>query len=483
MPALTTRFAPSPTGHLHVGSARTALFAYLLARKTGGTFVVRIEDTDRSRHIEQAVDMIVADLRWLGLDWDEGIEVGGTNGPYRQSERLDLYEKHIDQLLAEGKAYFAFDTPEQLDAMRAEAREAKRDFLYPRPEEFPTPEQAAQAAENGKPVVVRFACPDEDVTVVDDAFGEVTTPAAVLDDFVIRKADGYPTFYLANVVDDALMGINYITRGQEFLGQSWRQTLLRRALGFDEPGCCHLPLIMDMQGRKLSKRDGDVDVGSFRAAGYLPETLVNFVALLGWNPGTEQEKMSLDELVELFSVDRIGKTNAKFDRDKLLAFNTDALAAASTERLVSGFADYLALHESAIPTGDKGLLAHIVDCNRGYKTFADLQEKVEVLFGPDDAFAYVDKAVRKVLEKNDGAGYDVLDQIRPLLAEADWSHDALHALIEGFCKRMELGMGKVAQPLRVALTGNTVSPPIIDTLEFVGKDRCLARIDRCLARR
>ncbi|MFP4353498.1 MAG: glutamate--tRNA ligase [Phycisphaerae bacterium] len=483
MQPLTTRFAPSPTGHLHVGSARTALFAYLLARKTGGTFVVRIEDTDRSRHIEEAVDMIVQDLRWLGLEWDEGIEVGGANGPYRQSERLELYARYIETLLEDGKAYYAFDTPEQLDAMRGKARAEKKDFLYPRPETFPSVAEAQAAREADKPVVVRFACPDRDVTVQDDAFGEVTTPAAVLDDFVIQKADGYPTFYLANVVDDALMGINYITRGQEFLGQSWRQTLLREALGFEEPGCCHLPLIMDMQGRKLSKRDGDVDVGSFRAAGYLPETLVNFVALLGWNPGGDQEKMSLEQLVELFSVERIGKTNAKFDRDKLLAFNTDALAAAQTDRLVAGFRDYLSLNESHIPVSDDALLGRIVDCNRGYKTFADLKDKVDVLFGPDDAFAYVDKAVTKVLAKNDGQGYEVLEKLIEPLGRVEWTGQALHEMIESFCEANELGMGKVAQPLRVALTGNTVSPPITDTLEFVGREACLARIRRCLARR
>jgi glutamyl-tRNA synthetase len=478
-----TRFAPSPTGHLHIGSARTALFAYLLARQSGGKFIVRIEDTDRARHDEEAVGLIVEDLRWLGLDWDEGIEVGGPAGPYRQSERLDLYTSHVDRLLAEGKAYYAFETAEELDALRAEARRRKEDFRYRRPETLPSEADAARAREAGRPVVVRFAVPDRPVTVRDDVFGEVTTPPEAMDDFVIRKADGYPTFYLANVIDDELMGVNYITRGQEFLGQTWRQSVLREALGFSEPGYAHLPLIMDMQGRKLSKRDGAVDIGAFRDQGYLPETLMNFVALLGWNPGGDREKLSMEDLVELFSVERIGKANARFDRDKLLAFNTEALSGASTDRLVAGLKDFLARNPSSIPAEDEDLLGRIVECNRGFRTFAELVEKVDVLFGPDDAFAYDEKAVKKNLLKNDGAGYDVLERVAPVLAGTKFEPEALEAAITEFCRQNELGMGKVAQPLRVALTGRTVSPPIVETLLFVGRQRVEARIRRCLAGR
>ncbi|MCD6303926.1 MAG: glutamate--tRNA ligase, partial [Planctomycetes bacterium] len=366
MAAVKTRFAPSPTGGLHVGGARTALFNYVLARKYGGTFLLRIEDTDRARHDEQAVAGIIEDLRWLGIEWDEGIGVGGPAGPYRQSQRLEIYERYVRRLLDEGAAYYAFDTPEQLDARRRQARAEKRSFRYARPARLPSAAEADRARAAGRPVVVRFKCPDHDVTIHDEAFGDVTVPAGEMEDFIIQKSDGYPTYHLANAVDDALMGVTLVCRGQEFLGQTWRQAAIRRALDLPEPRYCHLPLILDMQGRKLSKRDGAVEVRAFRAAGYLPEALVNFIALLGWRPGGDREKFSLDELVELFSIERIGKANAKFDRDKLLAFNTDALAAADEDRLLAGLKDYLALNpRAAIPAGDDGLLRFLLRIHKG----------------------------------------------------------------------------------------------------------------------
>jgi glutamyl-tRNA synthetase len=486
MDELKTRFAPSPTGHLHVGGARTALFNYVLARQTGGTFLLRIEDTDRARHDEAAVAKITQDLRWLGLEWDEGIEIGGPDGPYRQSERLDVYARYVDQLLDAGRAYYAFETPEELDAMRRKAQAETGGFRYARPERPPTAAEAETARADGRPVVVRFLVPARDVTIHDDAFGEVTMPASEFEDFVIRKADGYPTFYLANVADDALMGVNYVCRGQEFLAQTWRQVLLREALGFAEPRYCHLPLIVDMQGRKLSKREGDTDVHAFRAAGYLPEVMVNFLALLGWRPGGNREKLTMDDLVELFGVDRIGKANAKFDRDKLLAFNTDAVAAADEDRLLAGFRDYLSLNPDAagrIPADDDELLRRLLRANKGFRTFADIPAKCGVLFGPDDAYEYDEKAVRKVLQKGEGAGYAVLADVRQKLAACEWTREALEALIKGYCQERDLGMNKVAQPIRVAVTGRTISPPIYDTLLFLGRQKALARIDRCLATR
>jgi len=480
MEKLKTRFAPSPTGWLHVGGARTALYNYLLARKSGGQMLLRIEDTDRARHDESAVAKIVDDLRWLGIEWDEGIEVGGPAGPYRQSQRLEIYDKYVERLLEQGRAYYAFDTPEQLEAMRTEARARKQTFRYPRPEKFPTRSDAQAARGRGLPVVVRFVCPDRDVTIVDEAFGPVTMPASQMDDFIIRKADGYPTYHLANVIDDALMGVNYVCRGQEFLGQTWRQVLLREALGFDEPRYCHLPLILDMQGRKLSKRDGAVEVHAFRAAGYLPEALVNFIALLGWRPSGDREKLTMAELIELFDVTRIGKANAKFDRDKLLAFNTDAVAAADEDRLLEAFRDYLSLNDTPIPSDDERLLRRLLRANKGFRTFQDIVRKCGVLFVDDDAFEYDEQALKKVLRKGGGAGLSVLAELRERLAETTWQAEALQSVIEQYCQAKQLGMGKVAQPLRVAVTGGTVSPSIFDTLLILGRDKTLARIDRCL---
>ncbi|HAU37125.1 MAG TPA: glutamate--tRNA ligase [Phycisphaerales bacterium] len=482
MSPIKTRFAPSPTGHLHVGGARTALFNFLLARRTGGKFLLRIEDTDRERHVEDAVPKIIDDLRWLGLEWDEGIAVGGPAGPYRQSERLNIYKGYVRALLDAGKAYYAFETSEELDALRKQAEAEKRSFRYPRPERLPGAGDAERAAAQGRPLVVRLLNPGRDVTIRDDAFGEVTVPATEQDDFILAKADGFPTYHLANVVDDALMGITYIMRGQEFLGQTWRHVLIREALGFPEPGYCHLPLIMDMQGRKLSKRDGDVDVHSFRRHGYLPEALVNFIALLGWRPTGDREKLTLDELIAEFGVDRLGKSNAKFDRDKLLAFNTDAAAAASEDRLLAGFRDYLSLNDTPVPSGDEAMLRLLLRINAGFRTFADIVTKCGVLFAADDAFEYDAKAVEKVLRKGDGAGFAVLADLRPRLAEVDWTPQAIQTLLDGYCQSSGLGMGKVAQPIRVAVTGSTISPPIYDTLTILGREKTLARIDRCIGR-
>jgi glutamyl-tRNA synthetase len=479
------RFAPSPTGYLHVGGARTALFNWLYARKTGGKFLLRIEDTDRVRHVEGAAEKVLDDLRWLGIDWDEGYGVGGPAGPYRQSERLEVYRLHAERLLAAGRAYYAFETTEELEDMRKRAQAEKMNLWYKRPERTPVdPVEAQRARAEGKPVVVRFKVPGEDVTVTDVVFGDVHVAASEQEDFIILKDDGYPTYHLANVVDDALMGVTLVMRGQEFLGQTWRQRLLREALGLPEPSYAHLPLILDMQGRKLSKREGDVEVHSFREGGYLPEALVNFIALLGWNPGGDREKMTRDELIESFSLDRLIRANAKFDRDKLLAFNTDAAAQAGDERLLEAFRDYLSLNPGErIPRDNEAVLRTVLNANRGFRTFRDISDKSGVLFGDSGSFEYDDKAVSKVLAGGGGGGYEMLAGLRPELAKSAWEPKALSDLIERACLEKGVGMGKVAQPIRVAVTGRTISPGIIDTLLILGRENALARIDRCLAMR
>ena len=478
-----TRFAPSPTGSLHIGGARTALFNYLIAKKAGGKFVLRIEDTDRARHMEEAVEQLMRDLQWLGIDWDEGVGRGGDAGPYRQSERLEIYSKYIQQLLEAGRAYYAFETPQELDAMRNEAQEAKRNFRYPRPKDFPSSKDADLAAKDGRPVVVRIVSPERDITITDEVFGEVTIPADQTDDFIIRKADTWPTYHLANVVDDALMGVDFICRGQEFLGQTWRHVIIREALGMDEPRYAHLPLIMDAQGKKLSKRDGDVEVDQFRRAGYLPETLVNFIALLGWNPGDGRERFTLEQLVEAFDLSGIGKSNPKFDRDKLMAFNTDRAAACDEQRLLEGFRDYLSAANTSIPLEDEKLLLRLLKLSEGFRTFEDIVNKCGLLFAEEDSIEYDAKAVKKVLLKNEGEGYNLLERILPDLEKLEWTVESIETWIKGYCEHHQLGMGKVAQPLRVALTGTAVSPQIFDTLEIVGKDSTISRIRKCLAER
>jgi glutamyl-tRNA synthetase len=459
------------------------LFNYLLARQTGGVFIVRIEDTDTARNVAGAEQKIMEDLRWLGLQWDEGIGVGGPHEPYFQSQRLDLYNGVIDKLLQAGQAYYAFETAEELDAMRKQAEAQKKAFKYARPSRFPDEADVRKAREAGRPIVVRFKMPAEDVTVHDEVMGDVTVAAAELDDFVIRKADGMPVYHLANVVDDNAMGVNLVMRGQEFLGQTPRHIALQHALGFPTPRYGHLPLIMDMQGRKLSKRDGDVEVHSFRAAGYLPEALLNFIALLGWSPGGDREKLSKQEMVELFQLDRVGRTNAKFDRDKLLAFNTDAAAAASEERLQQAYDDYLSVSDS--PVGKASLSPEkkrdLLRINHGFRTFADIDHKCGFLFVGDDAIQYDPAAVKKVLEKG---GYDMLAALLPMLeAQEPWTAELLERLLTDVCTSQAVGMGKVAQPIRVAVSGGTVSPAIYDTLVLLGKPRTLSRIRQTLAMR
>jgi glutamyl-tRNA synthetase len=276
------------------------------------------------------------------------------------------------------------------------------------------------------------------------------------------------------------MGVTLICRGQEFLGQTWRQVLLREAMGFPEPEYAHLPLILDTAGRKLSKRDGAVDVNAFRTAGYLPEALVNFIALLGWRPSGNRERLTLEELIELFSLDRIGKANARFDRDKLLAFNTAAVAAAAPDRLLAAFQDFLSINETPFPREDEATLARVLKVCAGFRTFPDVVAKAGILFAPDESVAYDEQAVKKVLAKNEGEGWKMLQTLRPLLADCQWTFAALETLLNGVMQQTGAGMGKVAQPLRVAVTGTTVSPAIVDTLELLGRDKTLARIDRCL---
>jgi glutamyl-tRNA synthetase len=482
---LRVRFAPSPTGYLHVGGARTALFNWLLARKYKGTFILRIEDTDTDRNVAGAEAKITGDLRWLGLQWDEGFEVGGPNGPYVQSQRLDLYNSVAQQMIDRGQAYYAFDTSEELDAMRKQAEAEKRTFRYPRPTQFPDESDVRRAREAGRPVVIRFKMLAEDITIHDDVMGDVTVAAGELDDFVIRKADGMPVYHLANVVDDAAMGVNMVMRGQEFLAQTPRHIAMQRVLGYKTPRYAHLPLIMDMKGRKLSKRDGDVEVFSFRRAGYLPEVLINFIALLGWSPGQDREKMTLDEMVELFSVDRIGRTNAKFDREKLLAFNTDAGRDATPERMLATFQDYLAVSADTSPIArakpDAGACRELLRVCAGYRTFPDIDRKAGFIYATDEEIQYDPAAIKKVLAKDGGAGFRTLEALLPALEAVEpWEPRALESLIEGMCASQGVSMGGVAQPIRVAVSGTTISPAIYDTLVLLGKAKTLNRVRRCL---
>lgn len=480
------RFAPSSTGYLHIGGARTALFNWLIARRRGGQFVLRIDDTDRARHVNGSVDKILDDLRWLGIDWDDG--------PYFQSQRLDLYRVAIDKLLDAGHAYFAFDTPQDIDAMRQAARRAGRPFRYPRPDLAPTRQDAAAARAAGRPVVVRFKMPGRDITVFDQILGDVTYSADdLVDDLIIQKSDGCPTYHLACVVDDADMKITHVLRGQDHLVNTPQHIALQMALGYDTPIYAHMPLIFNADGSKMSKRDKakaakaglappDIDVYDFRAAGYLPDVLINFVALLGWSAGGDRDKFTRDELIDCFDISRVGKSPARFDHDKLLAFNTQGAASADPDRLLAGLKDYIAVTDSPMASADDGLLRDLLRLCVGFRTFRDVDAKTSFLFLDDAAIIYDPVVVKKVLLKGDGAGLNMLCILKDCLAALDvWTTDSLRACLADVQASQGIGMGKVAQPLRVAVTGSTVSPAIDDTLALLGKDRSLARIDRAIA--
>ncbi|MHC4642874.1 MAG: glutamate--tRNA ligase [Planctomycetota bacterium] len=535
---VVARFAPSPTGYLHVGGARTALFNWLLARRMGGKFILRIEDTDQKRNTPTAIEQVIEDLRWLGIEWDEGPEIGGPNGPYLQSERRDIFDKYIKQLLDEKKAYYCFDTPDELQAMRKQAEAQKKSFIYPRPEDFPGDSDAEGMRRQGRSVTVRFAVGRDEPIVVDDIVrGEVKFAAGEIGDFIIQKSDGFPTYNFACVVDDKLMGVTHVIRGQEHLMNTPGQQELWKALGFGEPvKYAHMSVTVSDTGGKLSKRERpkalrkaiksiedidleklariggitveeinsflkgkttpdmpgidamakylgvhlpEVNVVDFFKSGYLPETMVNFLALLGWNPGGNREIMSLEELVECFDLSRLTKANSLFDREKLLAFNTEHIRRVDKEKLLNHFKDYLKAVESPVIGADDETLKRIIELCAGARTLADMERKSRFLFLADDEIEYDEKAVKKVLLKHDGLA--ILAIVREKLAAMErFTDENVEGMLRGLAEEKQVGLGKVAQPLRVAICGNTISPPIFDSVQMLGKENTLKRIDNTI---
>jgi glutamyl/glutaminyl-tRNA synthetase len=535
---VVARFAPSPTGYLHVGGARTALFNWLWARRMGGKFILRIEDTDQKRNTPTAIEQVIKDLRWLGIEWDEGPEVGGPNGPYLQSRRRDIYDKYVKQLLNEKKAYYCFDTPDELGAMRKQAEAQKESFVYPRPGEFPGEIDAEKMRGQGRPVTVRFAVGRDEPFVVEDIVrGRVRFAAGEIGDFIIQKSDGFPTYSFACVVDDKLMGITHVIRGQEHLMNTPGQQALWKALGFGQlPKYAHMSVTVSDTGGKLSKRERpkalrkavkgmedvdleklanvagvsveevtsflkgktmpdmpcvdamarylgvhlpEVNVVDFFKSGYLPETMVNFLALLGWNPGDDREIMSRDEIIECFDLSRFTKANSLFDRDKLLAFNTEHIRRVGVETLLHHFKDYLKVVESPVIGANDEVLKRIIEMCAGARTLADIEKKSRFLFLADERIEYDEKAVKKVLLKNDGLA--ILAIVRDKLAAMEqFTEENIECMLRGLAQEKQVGLGKVAQPLRVAICGTTISPPIFDSVQMLGKESTLKRIDNTL---
>ncbi len=536
---IVTRFAPSPTGYLHIGGARTALFNWLLARKAGGKFLLRIEDTDTKRNTPTAAQQVMDDLRWLGIDWDEGPDIGGPNGPYKQSDRRDIYDRYIAQLIDEQKAYYCFDTPEELADMRLAAEKEKRNNIYPRPAVFPDAVTVEKARTEGKPVTVRLAITQtEPIVIQDEVRGTISINPAELSDFIIQKSDGFPTYHMAVVIDDELMGVTHIIRGQEHLLNTHNHQLLQKALGFRIPTYAHMSVTVSDSGGKLSKRERpktlktaikamqavdkdalakaggitaeeletflkgkitpdmpavdamaaslgvhlpEINIVDFFRSGYLPETLVNFLALLGWNPGDGREIMTREELTAAFDLSRINKSNSLFDRQKLTAFNTEYIKLVGAETRVQHFRAYLNENDSPVAKADNELLARIIRINEGARTLEQIEQKTRFAFLSDETIEYDPKAVKKVLLK--GNGLEMLKTVGGALATLqELTPEAIEALLRKLAEEKQVGLGKIAQPLRVAICGNTISPPIFDAVDMLGMNTVLRRIENTLTK-
>ena len=458
--SVRTRFAPSPTGDLHIGGARTALFCWLYARRFGGSFVLRIEDTDRARSTEASVSTILEGLSWLGLDWDEG--------PIFQSDRFERYREQIQTLLARGEAYYCYCTRERLETLREAQRARGEKPRY----DGRCRERTGEPPAGGPPPVVRFRNPLAGEVVVEDAIkGRIAFANAELDDLIIARSDGTPTYNFTVVVDDMELDISHVIRGDDHVNNTPRQINLLRALGGRVPVYAHVPMILSANGKRMSKREGAQGVEAFRDAGYLPDALVNYLARLGWSHG-DQEVFSRDELIRLFDIAEVNRAAAVFDHDKLTWLNQHYIQGAGAESLREPLRrelERIGLDPAQGP--DIGLVVE-VQRDRA-RTLVDMAEKS--VFAYRDFDAYDEGAAKKHLRP---VALEPLLAVRERLAALDaWEAEPLHAAVAGTAEVLDLKLGRLAQPLRVALTGTATSPSIEKTLLLVGRERSLARID------
>jgi len=478
------RFAPSPTGSPHVGNIRTALFAWLFARHNAGSFILRIEDTDTARKVEGAVEEIMDSLRWLGLDWDEGPDIGGKYEPYVQSERLELYRYAAQQLISQGDAYYCYCSPERLTEMRDGQVRRKQPPGYDRHcRDLPVEKWAEKAAEGIKPVI-RFKTPLEGQTRFNDVvWGEVKFENSTLDDLVLLKSDGFPTYNLANIVDDHAMEISHVIRAEEFVSTTPHHLLLYKALGYEPPQFAHVPRVLGSDRAKLSKRHGAVSVGEFRKQGYLPEAMVNFLALLGWSLDDKTEIMSRQELINNFSLERVSKTAAIFNREKLDWMNGVYIRNLSLE----GFT------EKALPFIDKGLPSEIkrplpIDyikqimplIQERAKTLTEVPDLVGFFFTEDLDYE-ADLLIGKNMDK-ESANRALGVSLQRLGNLKEFDNESLEALLRPLAVELELKTGQLFGTLRIAVTGRTAAPPLFQTMAVLGKEKCLKRIEAALAR-
>lgn len=482
-----TRFAPSPTGLMHIGGLRTALYSWLLPRNAGGQFILRIEDTDRKRYDERAVDHIKASLRWLGLDWDEGPDIGGPHAPYFQSERLQLYQDAVDRLIASGAAYYDDTQPDELAALRQRQRAAGQAPGYDNRGRHRTPEQIQESRDKGLDVNVRLRVPDHGTLECEDlARGELKFDLALLRDFVILKSDGYPTYHLAHIVDDHAMGITHVVRAEEWIPSIPRHVLLHDALGIPRPDYVHLPLILGSDRSKLSKRHGAQSALEYRDLGYLPDAVLNYLALLGWSPGDDTQLMSRDEIARRFGIARVLKHPALFDAAKIESMNFQHIQQLSDQ----DFTDYVMPVLNA-PADDGGLpdcVNRPVDSEIILQLAPVLKERVRTALEVTELvdFLYVEPEPPKP-EDMIGRRMDAemvvtaLTESRELLVNiASFDTDTLNAELRELATKTGMKAGQLFTPIRVAATGKRIAPPLFETLEVLGRDTSLLRLERAL---
>jgi glutamyl-tRNA synthetase len=477
---IRVRFAPSPTGHLHVGGARTALFNWLFARNGGGKFILRIEDTDRERSTQEAYQAIVDALEWLGLAWDEGPVKGGEYGPYFQSERRCFYEDWSRKLVDEGKAYTCFCTPKQLADMREEMKRQGRDPKYDRRCRSLPADEVKARLETGEAHVLRFKAPLGGETVFDDLVrGTVSFKNAQLDDFVIVKSDGFPTYNFAATVDDAMMRISHIIRGEDHLSNTPKQILLYRAFELEPPAFAHVPLILGTDRTRLSKRHGATSVGQFRRDGYLPEALVNYLALLGWSYDGSTDLFSLEDLIEHFSLDRVSSTAAVFDYSRLQWLNGEYMKRRPVEDEIALVIPHLVeagLVSEPVDEETRAYLVRVLEVlGDRLKLAAGIAEQAAFFFGEEVKFNEAD--VEKFLRRHYiGPAFKLLtarlEKVEP------FEGPAIEPLMRQLVGEMGLKTGELFQPVRVALTGSRKSPDLMEVMEVLGRDRVIQRLER-----
>jgi len=482
--SVRVRYAPSPTGYPHVGNIRTALFNWLFARHHGGSFIVRIEDTDVTRKVEGAVEAILEGLRWLGMDWDEGPGVGGEYGPYFQSQRLDIYHEAAERLVSQGDAYYCYCSPQRLEEMRAEQARHKQPPGYDRRCRDLSPEERRKKEAEGITPVVRFKTLLEGQTGFDDLiWGGVVFENSTIDDFVLLKSDGYPTYHLANVVDDHLMEITHVLRAEEWLSSTPRHLLLYDRLGFELPLFVHLPMILGADRSKLSKRHGAVSITEYHEQGYLPEAMVNFLTLLGWSLDDKTELLSRQELIDNFSLERVSRTAAIFNRDKLDWMNGVYIRSLTLEDFT----------QRSLPFLDRGLPPEVkrpLSVEYIRQIMPLIQERARTLAEVADLaqFFFVDELDygaslligKNMTRESATKALEISQQrLKPL---EEFDAESLEAVLRPLAEELGLKTGQLFGTLRVAVTGRTAAPPLFQTMAVLGEERCLRRIEAALDR-